>query len=155
LSRIVLEESYSANQSNDEFLQVFIKRLSEFYGGLEPVKREKLVNKKEVDVSEIVHFNNGSQFRIALKRVGKQEVVCAACHEFNYEYLEKMTDEDFSFLCNLAVQRSLELMRIPGADPLDPYEQIEEETLAYLIPKLMIITGQAKEENFGTDKEVE
>ncbi|WP_321386448.1 hypothetical protein [uncultured Enterococcus sp.] len=38
---------------------------------------------------------------------------------------------------------------------MELHEQVEEEQLSYLVPKLMIITGQAKEENFGTDDEEE
>ncbi|KAJ85613.1 hypothetical protein P791_1212 [Enterococcus faecalis NY9] len=39
-------------------------------------------------------------------------------------------------------------MRIPGREPLNTEEQLLEEQLSYLIPKLMIITWRATEDNF-------
>lgn len=156
MSRTILEESYAADQGNVEIFQLFIDRLAEFYGFLTITDRQELKDLKGVDAAEIVHFSNGSQFRVALKRIDDQEVVCRAVHEFNYDYMERLTDDDISFLRDLAKQRLLKLTHIPGVNqPLDPYEQIEEEKLSYLVPKLMIITGQAKEENFGTDDERE
>lgn len=148
MSIIILEESYAATNSNKEILEKFIDRLSEAYGGLKITNRQKLQDLEDVDAAEIVHFSNGSQFRVALKRIGNKEVICGAAHEFNYDYLEKLTKEDLSLLCSLAVQRSLKLTLLTR--PLEPHEQMEEEQLSYLVPKLMIITGQAKEENFGT-----
>lgn len=150
MSRIVLAGSYAATSTNEEILEKFIDRLAGAYGGLETIDRQKLQDLEDVDAAEIVHFSNGSQFRVALNRVD-QDVVCGAAHEFNYDYMKKLTDEDISLLCSLAVQRSLKLTPIPGVTrPLEPHEQMEEEQLSYLVPKLMIITGQAKEENFAT-----
>lgn len=156
MSRILLEESYTATSTNEEILEKFITRLSGAYGGLETINRQKLEDLKEVDAAEIVHFSNGSQFRVALKRIGNKEVVCGAAREFNYDYLKKLTEDDFDLLCSLVVQRSQKLTHIPGVTrPLELHEQAEAEQLSYLVPKLMIITGRAKKENFGTDDKEE
>ncbi|WP_321386446.1 hypothetical protein [uncultured Enterococcus sp.] len=96
MSRIVLEESYATTNSNEEILDKFIARLSGAYGGLKTIDRQKLEDLEEVDAAEIVHFSNGSQFRIALVR-DDQEVICGAAHEFNYAYMEKLTEEIFLF----------------------------------------------------------
>lgn len=60
-----------------------------------------------------------------------------------------MTESDYEYLCHLAMENLVRLKEIPGVKTLNQQEERENEILSFLVPKLMIITGQATENNFN------
>ncbi|EMF0617631.1 hypothetical protein G9L34_002545, partial [Enterococcus hirae] len=72
-----------------------------------------------------------------------------ATHHHNKAYLEKLTEADYEYLCHLSMENLVRLKEIPGVKTLDQQEARENEILSFLVPKLMIITGQATENNFN------
>lgn len=47
------------------------------------------------------------------------------------------------------MENLVRLTEIPGVKTLDQQEERENEILSFLVPKLMIITSQATENNFN------
>ncbi|HAZ9505991.1 TPA: hypothetical protein J8R59_000835 [Enterococcus faecium] len=144
-----LIENYPRQMSNQEAMKEFILRLSNFFGDIELVKR--ITNCKDNQkCSEIVYFSNGSQFKIDLERdPGTYEIKCLANYHHNKAYLDKLTESDYEYLCHLAMENLVRLTEIPGVKTLNQQEARENEILSFLVPKLMIITGQATENNFN------
>lgn len=151
MSKLVLTEEYPRQQNLGTALSTFIDRISQFYGGNIKVIDRKPISHSEYFYVEILLFSNGIQLKTTLNRDPETFEITATAHrEPNYNYLSKFTDEDFDLLCILAIQRSLKLTTIPGGNnELASHEIEEEKQLSYLIPKLMIVTGQATEANFS------
>ncbi|MFP7291704.1 MBL fold metallo-hydrolase [Enterococcus hirae] len=144
-----LIENYPRQMTDQEAMKEFILRLSNFFGDIEIVKSITICSDDQ-RCSEIVYFSNGSQFKIDLKRdPGTYEIKCLATYHHNKAYLEKLTAADYEYLCHLAMENLVRLKEIPGVKTLDQQEARENEILSFLVPKLMIITGQATENNFN------
>lgn len=173
MTRLVLSEDYPRQQTFTSIGKQFADRLNEFFGGWSIDKRE-IVSTTDWEQKEYLELSNGRQLNIILVRSEKTfEVTATASYAFNDDYLEKFTlkdmdylsglvaedgkdlkgmekEETFNYLCTLAIQRSLSLVEIPATPfKLSDEEKIEEEKLSYLVPKLMIVTGQAMEKNFS------
>lgn len=148
----LLTESYPRDQVNEEAMTQFIERMREFFGGtqtLSEVRNKDVIQKSEFSMIVTAHFHPGYPVRLVLKRDQETfEITCTAYRVFNREALLQLSEAELDLLCTLAVQKSLGLIRIPGQKPLNKEEQLLDEQLSYLIPKLMIITGQATEDNF-------
>lgn len=130
-------------------MREFILRLSRFFGDIELVK-SITIYKDNQKYSKIVYFSNGSQFKIDLERDPDiYEIKCLAIYHHNKAYLEKLTEAEYEYLYHLAMEKLVRVTEIPGVKTLDQQEARENEILSFLVPKLMIITGQATENNFN------
>lgn len=148
---MLLTEHYPWEQVNAKSVNQFLNRLAEYFGGTRPskVKVKEVVEADELLWKVNAQFTPGYPVQIRLERnVEAAKVICTAYQQFHPVYSKKLTEVDYELLCTLAVQKSLSLMRIPGQAPLTEEEQLLDEQLSYLIPKLMIITGKATEDNF-------
>lgn len=172
MGRVVLTEYYPRQQTLTAAGKQFADRLNEFFGGWIIDEHEVRYSSKQKQ-EEYVALSNGRQMDIVLTRSKESfEITATASYVFNEEYVSKITDQDkeylselvantggdisdlrgydlSDYLCHLATTRYVQLFSVPGiSEPLTEAEVKEEDHLSFLIPKLMIITGQAKEKNF-------
>lgn len=147
MSKLLLTEEYPRQQNLGTALSTFIDRISQFYGGHINVIDRKPISHTEYFYVEILVFSNGIQVKATLQRDPETFEITATAHrEPNYNYLSQINDEEFDFLCHLAILRMAELRPLPGMErTLEEYEQQEAELLNVLVRKLMIVTGQASE----------
>lgn len=149
--KVLLTEHYPWEQVNVESINQFLERLAEYFGGTHSstIKNMEVLESDELFWKVNAQFAPGYPVQVRLERnIEAEEVTCTAYQQFHPEYSKKLTEADYELLCTLAVQKSLSSMRIPGQAPLTEEEQLLDEQLSYLIPKLMIITGKATEDNF-------
>lgn len=174
MGKVVLTEHYPRQQTFTAAGKQFADRLNEFFGGGWVIDKREILATTEFKQEEYVELSNGRQMNVTLSRSEVTfEVTATASYVYNDNYLEKFTLEDldymselvasagkdiqgmgryetFDYLYGLAGQRSLSLMEIPGTEStLSNEEKVEEEKLSYLVPKLMITIGKAKEKNFN------
>ncbi|EPI11781.1 hypothetical protein [Enterococcus faecalis] len=149
--KVLLTEHYPWEQVNVKSVNQFLDRLAEYFGDTRPstIKIKEVVESDELLWKVNAQFAPGYPVQVRLERnIEAEEVTCTAYQQFHPEYSKKLTEADYELLCTLVVQKSLSSMRIPGQAPLTEEEQLLDEQLSYLIPKLMIITGKATEDNF-------
>ena len=148
----LLTESYPRDQVNEEALKQFIERMREFFGGtqtLSSVTNKEVIQENEFSMIITAHFHPGYPVQLVLERNQETfEMTCTAYRVFHRKELLQLSEAELDLLCTLAVQKSLSLMRIPGQESLNKEEQLLDEQLSYLIPKLMILTGKATEDQF-------
>lgn len=172
MGRVVLTEYYPRQQTLSAAGKQFADRLNEFFGGW-IIDDHEVRYSSEQKQEEYVALSNGRQMDIVLTRATETfEITAVASYVFNEAYVSHITDQDreylselvanrgrdishlrdfelSDYLCHLATVRYVQLFSIPGvSEPLTEAEAKEEEHLSFLVPKLMIITGQAKEKNF-------
>ncbi|MGL9757230.1 hypothetical protein [Enterococcus sp. DIV2324] len=147
MSKLLLTEEYPRQQSIGTALSSFIDRLSVFFGGHVTVIDRKPISHTEYFYVEVLLFSNGLQIKATVQRDPETFEITATAHrESNYTYLSQFTDEEFDFLCHLAITRMAEVQPLPGLErKLEIDEQEEIDLLNGVIPKLLILTGQSAE----------
>jgi hypothetical protein len=175
MGRNVLVEHYPRQQTFTAAGKQFANRLNEFFGGDWIIEKYEVVSSSDMKQEEYVELSNGRQMHVELTRSKETfEITAKSFYAFNRDYLKKITEQDTMYLSeliandgqdisrlkgyemadhlyHLAAERFVQLFYVPGVTkPLTEAEAKEEEHLSYLVPKLMIITGQAREKNFSS-----
>lgn len=180
MTKLVLTEYYPRQQTLTSVGKQFANRLNEFFGGGWLIDKHEVLSSSDWQQEEYVELSNGRQMNIELTRSEESfEIKASASYIFNSDYLTKITEQDidylsdlvanngkdiavmkdwetYNYLYHLATNRFVQLFFVPGvSEPLTEAAKQEENHLSFLVPKLMIITGQAKEKNFHYEEVTE
>jgi len=147
MPKLLFSETYpfeAKTTINDTYERIFT-----FFGGEVEILERTETENSDLMRKEDLTLSNGYQLTLIVEaKPEEKELKISVYRRFNPKYLEQLTEEDIDLLCTLAVQRSLKFFSIEGMPPLTKEEHREEEQLSYLIPKLMIATGQATATNY-------
>lgn len=146
MAKLLLKDVYPFQSKitiNDTY-----NRVTNLFGDHVTIIDCKVVEEKDLLHVEYLSLSNGQQLKLIVESDPEQEQLNISVYrQPNRDYFIEVTDEELDLLCSLAIQQSLTHFSLDGT-PLLKEEQQEEEQLSYLIPKLMILTGQATETNF-------
>lgn len=180
MGRVVLKEYYPRQQTLTAAGKQFANRLNDFFGGGWQVERHEILSSSDWNQKEYVELSNGRQLLVELTRSEETfELTASAIYAYNSDYLKTITDQEqlymselitqvdgdirhlkgyemADYLYQVASERLVQLSVIPGvSEPLTEAELKEENLLSFLVPKLMIVTGRAREKNFHLAKVTE
>lgn len=172
----ILSEEYPRQQTFTSVGIQFVNRLNDYFGGNWRIVAHEVRSSSDQEQEEYVELSNGRQIKVILSRDPESfEITAQASYVFNEGYLKHITCQDKDYLVKLlakegqelpeledwktcralyqlATERFVQLMSIPGVtEPLTVEQKEEEKHLSFLIPKLMIATGQATEANFQSE----
>ncbi|MDA9470779.1 hypothetical protein [Enterococcus sp. 5H] len=173
MGNVVLTEYYPRQQTLTAAGKQFANRLNDFFGGGWQIERHEVLSSSDWNQKECMELSNGRQLLVELTRSEETfELTASAVYAYNPDYLQTITDQDREYLSELiantdgdirnlkgyemadylyqlASERLVQLSVIPGvSEPLTEAESKEESLLSFLVPKLMIVTGRARENNF-------